>query len=89
MRAPRFLWYLFYLEQVSNKESGIVVSETSLAARIGMPQLGLGVFDMDDETTATVVATAIEAGYRSIDTAHIYGNERGVGEGIRRSGIDR
>ncbi|WP_411698611.1 aldo/keto reductase [Conyzicola sp.] len=62
---------------------------TGLAERIGMPQLGLGVFDMDDETTATTVATAIEAGYRLIDTAHIYGNERGVGEGIRRSGIDR
>jgi len=54
-----------------------------------MPQLGLGVFDMDDETTATIVAAAIDAGYRSIDTAHIYGNEKGVGEGIRRSGIDR
>jgi 2,5-diketo-D-gluconate reductase A len=54
-----------------------------------MPQLGLGVFDMDDEATATVVCAAIEAGYRSIDTAKIYGNEKGVGEGIRRSGIDR
>lgn len=60
-----------------------------LFERIGMPQLGLGVFDMDDEATATVVCTAIEAGYRSIDTAKIYGNERGVGEGIRRSGIAR
>ncbi|RWZ68061.1 aldo/keto reductase [Labedella populi] len=55
----------------------------------GMPQLGLGVFDMDDETTARIVSTAIELGYRSIDTASVYGNERGVGEGIRRSGIDR
>ena len=54
-----------------------------------MPQLGLGVFDMDDEATAQVVCTAIELGYRSIDTAMIYGNERGVGEGIRRSGIPR
>ena len=66
-----------------------MASHTGLAERIGMPQLGLGVFDMDDETTATIVAAAIEAGYRSIDTAHIYGNEKGVGEGIRRSGIDR
>jgi 2,5-diketo-D-gluconate reductase A len=54
-----------------------------------MPQVGLGVFDLDDEATATVVCAAIEAGYRSIDTAMIYGNENGVGEGIRRSGIDR
>lgn len=56
---------------------------------IDMPLLGLGVFDMDDETTARIVSTAIELGYRSIDTAAVYGNERGVGEGIRRSGIDR
>ncbi|WP_243696954.1 aldo/keto reductase [Labedella endophytica] len=54
-----------------------------------MPVLGLGVFDMDDESTARTVATAIDLGYRSIDTAAIYGNERGVGEGIRRSGIAR
>jgi 2,5-diketo-D-gluconate reductase A len=54
-----------------------------------MPEVGLGVFDMDAETTAAVVCTAIELGYRSIDTASIYGNEWGVGEGIRRSGIDR
>jgi 2,5-diketo-D-gluconate reductase A len=54
-----------------------------------MPPIGLGVFDMDDETTAATVSAAIELGYRSIDTAAIYGNEKGVGEGIRRSGIDR
>lgn len=60
-----------------------------LAPGSSMPRMGLGVFDMDDETTASVVCTAIELGYRSIDTATIYGNESGVGEGIRRSGIDR
>lgn len=66
-----------------------MASQGGLAERIGMPQIGLGVFDMDDAATAAVVCTAIEAGYRSIDTASIYGNEEGVGEGIRRSGIAR
>jgi 2,5-diketo-D-gluconate reductase A len=56
---------------------------------LAMPLIGLGVFDMDDETTARIVSAAIGLGYRSIDTAAIYGNEAGVGEGIRRSGIDR
>ncbi len=54
-----------------------------------MPVLGLGVWQVADEEAADVVATAIEAGYTSIDTAAIYGNERGVGEGIRRSGAAR
>lgn len=54
-----------------------------------IPQLGLGVYKIDDEHTADVVADAIGAGYRHIDTATLYGNERGVGEGVRRSGIDR
>ena len=54
-----------------------------------MPAIGLGVFQTPpDETTAAVVA-ALETGYRHIDTAAAYGNEREVGEGIRRSGIDR
>lgn len=68
------------------------MSTPSLApvcAALDMPVLGLGVFDMDDDATARTVATGIEIGYRSIDTAAIYGNERGVGEGIRRSGIAR
>ncbi|WP_082097197.1 aldo/keto reductase [Demequina silvatica] len=62
---------------------------TAALARLGIPQLGLGVFDMDHETTATVVASALELGYRSIDTAAIYGNEAAVGEGIRRAAIPR
>jgi 2,5-diketo-D-gluconate reductase A len=54
-----------------------------------IPQMGFGVFAMDDETTARAVEAAIVHGYRSIDTAAAYLNETGVGEGIRRSGIDR
>jgi 2,5-diketo-D-gluconate reductase A len=54
-----------------------------------MPRIGLGVWQVPDDTAADAVATAIAAGYRSIDTAAIYGNERGVGEGIRRAGIAR
>jgi diketogulonate reductase-like aldo/keto reductase len=54
-----------------------------------MPALGLGVFQTAPEETTTAVATALEVGYRHIDTAAAYANEREVGEGIRRSGIDR
>lgn len=48
-----------------------------------MPQLGLGLWRTPDGTAADVVRTAIEAGYRLVDTAAAYGNERGVGEGVR------
>ena len=54
-----------------------------------MPSLGYGVFQINDEEAARCVADAIEVGYRLIDTAQAYGNERGVGEGIRRSGVAR
>jgi 2,5-diketo-D-gluconate reductase A len=54
-----------------------------------IPQVGLGIYGPDDAGTAEAVATAIEVGYRLIDTAALYQNEVGVGEGIRRSGIDR
>jgi 2,5-diketo-D-gluconate reductase A len=54
-----------------------------------IPQLGLGVFQTPPAVTATVVSTALAAGYRHIDTAAIYDNETGVGEGLRASGIDR
>ncbi|BCW81166.1 aldo/keto reductase [Arthrobacter sp. NicSoilC5] len=54
-----------------------------------IPQLGLGTWPLDDEQAAAAVAQAVEAGYRHIDTAVKYGNERGVGNGIRASGVDR
>jgi 2,5-diketo-D-gluconate reductase A len=54
-----------------------------------IPQLGFGVFQIEPEETAEAVGTALEVGYRHIDTAEMYGNEKGVGEGIRASGLDR
>ncbi|GGC91743.1 aldo/keto reductase [Enterococcus wangshanyuanii] len=51
---------------------------------VKMPGFGLGVFQVSNEDTIFSVQKAIEAGYISIDTAQIYGNEEGVGEGIRR-----
>ncbi len=55
-----------------------------------MPVIGLGVFKIGDGTPVKdTVSYALKSGYRSIDTASIYGNERGVGEGIRSSGIPR
>jgi 2,5-diketo-D-gluconate reductase A len=54
-----------------------------------IPQMGFGVFQIDPEETADAVKTALEAGYRHIDTAEMYRNEEGVGRGIRDAGIDR
>ncbi|CAM5228480.1 oxidoreductase [Streptomyces spiroverticillatus] len=56
---------------------------------IPMPQLGFGVFQVPDEETTAAVGTALAAGYRSIDTAAVYGNERGVGRALAESGIAR
>lgn len=53
------------------------------------PALGLGTWQIPDDDAARVVREAIESGYRSIDTASIYGNEAGVGQGIRASGVPR
>ncbi len=54
-----------------------------------IPQLGLGTWPMDDDEAERSVATAIEAGYRLVDTAHAYGNEEGVGRGMRAGGVPR
>ncbi|MDO5634948.1 MAG: aldo/keto reductase [Micrococcus sp.] len=54
-----------------------------------IPQLGYGVWQVKDDVAADVVAQALQAGYRHIDTAAIYGNEEGVGRGIAASGVDR
>jgi 2,5-diketo-D-gluconate reductase A len=54
-----------------------------------IPQLGFGVFLIRPEETAEAVSTALETGYRHIDTAEMYGNEREVGEAIAKSGLSR
>ncbi|WP_309141733.1 aldo/keto reductase [Streptomyces griseicoloratus] len=56
---------------------------------VEMPQLGFGVWQVPDDEAETAVATALEAGYRSIDTAAIYGNEEGTGKALAASGIPR
>ncbi len=68
-----------------------MTDQTSITFNDGLsiPQVGLGVWQTPNETAAPAVRAAIEAGYRHIDTAAIYGNEEGVGEGIRSSGVDR
>lgn len=70
--------------------------EKGLSARVrlndshAMPWLGLGVFQIaNDADAAAVIRQAVALGYRSIDTAAIYGNERGVGEGLRTCGVTR
>ena len=56
---------------------------------VQIPQLGFGVFQIDPAETAAAVTTAFEVGYRHIDTAEMYGNEKGVGEAIAASGLAR
>ncbi|OBC02470.1 oxidoreductase [Mycobacterium sp. 852013-50091_SCH5140682] len=54
-----------------------------------IPQLGFGVFKIEPDKTAAAVKVALDVGYRHIDTAQMYGNEREVGQGIRDAGLDR
>ncbi len=54
-----------------------------------IPQLGFGVYKIDDDGAERAVGTALEAGYRLIDTATLYGNEVGVGRAIKASGLPR
>lgn len=56
---------------------------------VEIPQLGLGTWFIDDDKVADAVKAAVELGYRHIDTAQAYGNERGVGEGVRTCGVPR
>ena len=61
----------------------------TLSNGIKVPQLALGTWLIDDDKAADAVRSAIDIGYRHIDTAQAYANERGVGEGIRTLGINR
>ncbi|MGI6217970.1 MAG: aldo/keto reductase [Coriobacteriales bacterium] len=62
---------------------------TELSNGMKMPMLGFGVYQIDDATTERCVADALDCGYRLIDTAQAYGNERGVGAAIASSGVSR
>jgi 2,5-diketo-D-gluconate reductase A len=64
-------------------------SSLTLNNGVELPPIGLGVFQTPPEETIDAVEAALAVGYRHIDTAAAYGNEREVGEGIRRSGLDR
>ena len=61
----------------------------TLSNGVEIPQLGLGTWFIDDDKVADAVKAAADLGYRHFDTAQAYGNERGVGEGIRTCGIPR
>ncbi len=65
------------------------IPTVKLTNGVEMPQLGFGVFQVPDDETTAAVETALDAGYRSIDTATIYGNEAGVGKALAESGIAR
>ena len=68
----------------------MIYNETfTMANGVIIPKLALGTWFINDGTAAEVVRNAVEIGYRHIDTAQAYGNERGVGEGVRTCGIER
>lgn len=67
-----------------------ILNETyTLTGGTEIPKLGLGTWFIDDDKAAEAVRSAVEIGYRNIDTAQAYGNERGVGEGVSTSSVAR
>jgi 2,5-diketo-D-gluconate reductase A len=74
-----------------NPEKRPMAQQTHIRLKDGIdiPQIGLGAWQVDNAEAPEVVKAAIDAGYRSIDTAAIYGNEEGVGAGIRAAGVPR
>lgn len=66
-----------------------ITSTKMLSNGISIPRLGLGVYKVPDDQVYDIVSSALDIGYRHIDTASFYGNEKGVGKAIRNSGIPR
>ncbi|NJA60996.1 aldo/keto reductase [Streptomyces sp. NEAU-H3] len=67
-----------------------ILNETyTLSNGVEIPKLGLGTWFIDDDKAADAVRAAVGIGYRNIDTAQAYGNERGVGDGVRTCGVPR
>ncbi|MCO7220881.1 aldo/keto reductase [Klenkia sp. PcliD-1-E] len=67
----------------------MTVPNITLNNGVEIPQLGFGTYQIEPENTREAVRTALEVGYRHIDTAEMYGNEKEVGEAFRDSGLDR
>ncbi|MBB3663817.1 diketogulonate reductase-like aldo/keto reductase [Prauserella sediminis] len=67
----------------------ILSEQYTLSNGVQIPKLGLGTWFIADDEVPQAVRDAVEIGYRNIDTAQAYGNERGVGEGVRSSGVPR
>ena len=66
----------------------MILEETlTLSNGVNIPKLGLGTWRIEDAAVEQVVRDAVKIGYRHFDTAQAYANERGVGEGLRASGI--
>ncbi|MFT2014325.1 aldo/keto reductase [Streptomyces sp. 796.1] len=65
------------------------VPSITLNNDVTIPQLGFGVWQVENEAATAAVSTALEAGYRSVDTAAAYGNEEGTGKAIAESGVPR
>jgi diketogulonate reductase-like aldo/keto reductase len=82
--------YNQWIMLVKGASMNSLVPTVTLNNGVAMPQLGLGVWQVSDgEEVESSVLAALRAGYRLIDTAAVYGNEVGVGEAIRKSGIPR
>ena len=89
-RAKSEIWLAIPLVRCACGMEIIMYNKTlTLNNGVKIPQLGLGTWFIDDDKVAEAVKTAVKLGYRHIDTAQAYGNERGVGEGIRTCGIPR
>jgi len=79
-----------HITKPTNRSKTMIFEETyTLANGVKIPKLGLGTWEISDDKVAQAVRDAIKIGYRHIDTAQGYMNERGVGEGVRTSGIPR
>jgi 2,5-diketo-D-gluconate reductase A len=78
-----------YLVHLDASQVNKPIPTARLNNGISMPMLGFGTNTLRGDVCVQCVSDAISVGYRLIDTAHIYGNEESVGEGVRKSGIDR
>ena len=67
----------------------ILNEKFQLSNGVEIPKIGLGTWEIKDEVAAQAIIEAVKIGYRHIDSAQAYGNERGIGEGIRNSGLKR